>query len=1231
MTINRVIFLILPILQFFIIQNIYAQNIDWVLHTNASTSEVITDKTIDSAGNIYAIGIFDRNLSFNNDTNRITNNFFSSFITKVDANGRMIWIKDFINCRFDEIVFANNSLVVYGSTRDTFATNAGTIIGTNSNIRGFLINFNLNGQINLLKNLGVVNNFTVLKLKSDFVNNIYVTGNISNNVVIDGININRNVGSLSDGILLKFSLNLNLNSFIKFSNTSIVDVAFDISGNQYITGNLSGSSNIGSYFLTNAKNDIFYAKINQINQVIWAYKISGAENEQSSSIALFKNKIYISGHGFNLINFNGKNYNMPTANQYNGFITTIDTSGQVLMVRFFDSPNSFINEVTINPLNEILLIGRYNNSLKFDNKQISWPIQNCLFAAKLDEYLNCLWLLSLNSTGSIAGVLSNNFREYFFSGSVYSNFILFGDYYSPVFQHSNNGFLAKISDISITKGMLTKREFCGGDSIFMPYQKTGRFKFGNRFSLQLSNPQGRFDTLVQTIGFRSDTLNGTIQALLPLNLQASNLYRFRVVSDSPAVTSFYDTTTYTFFPAPLAKTITDSAICNAQQVVAGLNTSNALQYLWQPAFMVSDSTTKQPLLNTILPEGIYKVKLLAKNGFCTATDSFIVNLKPPLITKTPNLLKHCKNDSITINPNIQGGLTHAYKTAWHFGSISNPIIDSNEVFRCIADSSFMLYVNVSDGCSLPTTDSVLVNVSQYFPLVIKDTFSCFGNSLQWQINADTLFNRFVWFDLAYNVLTDTNETLQILNADSSNTFIVLNKHLCNNNTDTFIVKHSVLPPLKLQLTADSILCKNQPVKIPVTASGGIAVQYRLFLNNLLLDSATAFTYDSAHKAFSYIYNYNPQHDRVLVFSLNDGCSKFTFSDSVKIKTFLPVTIAAYQPELVCNDAPVILKPNITGGKTPLNFTWALQSNLDSILSSADTLFIAKAATANYKLLVLDGCNKTDSLYIPIQPNVSPNALFFMPTNNICKLQQVKPENTSSISAPQELTYKWFWQNKSSNLFEPNIYFNDTGTFNITLVVTSQQGCSDTFTMQQAMQVHPTPTANFYANKQSASIQEAVFEFTNTSVMQGQGKWQWDFGNATFAHIKNPTVQYLQSGLYSIKLIATNAWHCSDTLLKTNYIYVEPGLTVYLPNAISVNNDGLNDNFLPVGADIEAWEMQIFNRWGAMVYSGNNLTVPFNGRDKNGIFLPTDSYIYNIKVIFKYNISKTITGNLTLIK
>lgn len=387
----------------------------------------------------------------------------------------------------------------------------------------------------------------------------------------------------------------------------------------------------------------------------------------------------------------------------------------------------------------------------------------------------------------------------------------------------------------------------------------------------------------------------------------------------------------------------------------------------------------------------------------------------------------------------------------------------------------------------------------------------------------------------------------------------------------------------------------------------------------------------ALKAFSYIYNYNPQHDSLLVFSLNDGCAKFTFSDSVRIKTFLPITIAAYQPELVCNDAPVILKPNITGGKPPLNFTWVLQSNLDSILSTDDTLFIAKAATANYKLLVLDGCNKSDSLHIPIQPNVSPNALFFMPTNSICKLQQVKPENSSSISTPQELTYNWFWQNKTSNLFEPNIYFNDTGTFNITLVVTSQQGCSDTFYMQQAMQVHPTPTANFYANKQSASIQEAVFEFTNTSVMQGQGKWHWDFGNATFAQIENPTVQYLQSGLYSIKLIANNAWHCSDTTIKQNYIYVEPGITVFLPNAITINNDGLNDAFIPIGTDIHAWSMEIYNRWGVKVYSCNHLSKPFIGYDMQNQPLPIDTYFYNLVVTTNNNTSKTIKGNVTLIR
>ncbi len=48
--------------------------------------------------------------------------------------------------------------------------------------------------------------------------------------------------------------------------------------------------------------------------------------------------------------------------------------------------------------------------------------------------------------------------------------------------------------------------------------------------------------------------------------------------------------------------------------------------------------------------------------------------------------------------------------------------------------------------------------------------------------------------------------------------------------------------------------------------------------------------------------------------------------------------------------------------------------------------------------------------------------------------------------------------------------------------------------------------------------------------------------------------------------------------------------VYFPNAFTPNGDGLNDYYEPLGKDVTAFEMTIYNSWGQLVFKTSSILI-----------------------------------------
>ena len=100
---------------------------------------------------------------------------------------------------------------------------------------------------------------------------------------------------------------------------------------------------------------------------------------------------------------------------------------------------------------------------------------------------------------------------------------------------------------------------------------------------------------------------------------------------------------------------------------------------------------------------------------------------------------------------------------------------------------------------------------------------------------------------------------------------------------------------------------------------------------------------------------------------------------------------------------------------------------------------------------------------------------------------------------------------------------------------------------------------------------------------------------------------------------------------SNTISVEKPLAIYAPNAFSPDGDGINDEFNVVGQGNIDYKLEIFNRWGQMVFNAQDINTAWTG-DFQGNPAPMGTYVYKVKTkAFSGGEKMLKTGTVVLIR
>jgi gliding motility-associated-like protein len=241
------------------------------------------------------------------------------------------------------------------------------------------------------------------------------------------------------------------------------------------------------------------------------------------------------------------------------------------------------------------------------------------------------------------------------------------------------------------------------------------------------------------------------------------------------------------------------------------------------------------------------------------------------------------------------------------------------------------------------------------------------------------------------------------------------------------------------------------------------------------------------------------------------------------------------------------------------------------------------------------CGLTDTANVTIRLNPVPADPIVNVAQSFCNNDPIAFE----LEAIPGATYHWTGPNNfSSNLQNPiieNSTTNASGTYTVTA---SLNGCESSASVTIA--VEPLPDFKIDAGCVSGIYTIAVKPNESLTTQYDSYSWTGPNGFSTTGNPVNLTGG--TPGIYTVTV--TNIEGCSieKSVQVTNTL-------CSIPNVITPNGDDINQNFDLSGLDV--LRLEIYSRWGRLVYEANNYIDQWHGQNMHGGQLPDSTYYYII--------------------
>ncbi|WP_177224158.1 PKD domain-containing protein [Thermoflavifilum thermophilum] len=282
----------------------------------------------------------------------------------------------------------------------------------------------------------------------------------------------------------------------------------------------------------------------------------------------------------------------------------------------------------------------------------------------------------------------------------------------------------------------------------------------------------------------------------------------------------------------------------------------------------------------------------------------------------------------------------------------------------------------------------------------------------------------------------------------------------------------------------------------------------------------------------YTYSSPGKYSVQLMVTNSYGCT--AVSDTPGVVVVPRPVVAGFSADTVlsCTAPLTVHFTNTSSGSGLLQYHWDFGDGAVSTEAQPVHTY-TQSGKFTVSLIASDSMGCADTLVRPqwIQVGEVPPVVLQIP-ETICAQQTALFSNQSQPTPRQS---QWLFSDGSTYTgLQVSKSFFSPGTYFVRVINTYASGCSDT--LSHSFEVAPQPMADFSASPQYGCAVPFSVQFTNTS--KGAVSYRWDFGDGTTDTTASPTHVYKAYGRYTVKLVATNAAGCSDSVVKPGYVQVQ---------------------------------------------------------------------------------------------
>ncbi len=634
---------------------------------------------------------------------------------------------------------------------------------------------------------------------------------------------------------------------------------------------------------------------------------------------------------------------------------------------------------------------------------------------------------------------------------------------------------------------------------------------------------------------------------------------------------------------------TTQVSCTVNNGTAWANLSGSAQgpftYTWSPSVQNNQTATG-------LSAGVqYTVTVTGLNG-CIGVDTITLHSANTLVATggVQNVSCAGAND----------GKAWATVTSGNpFGYVWSPSGQMGVTATNLSGGIYTCTIGDANGCTITVIDTILEPVALSV-IASPHSIFCHGGT----DGADTAIVTggtgpfaYVWAAAGGNVATAINL------AAGTYTVTVTDANGCTASGSSTIVDP---PALTIVTSPNATACIGGSVIISANPGGGTA-PFSYNWSNAGPNANSQTVSPIVNTAYT-----------VTVTDAN-GC---TGTGGINVTVNPALAITPSLPTTVCGGQSVTISATATGGDGNYTFTW-------SNIFIGPTQNVNPLVTTSYVVTVTDGCGSSPAIgSVTITVNGAPNVRFSATPLKGCPPLDVQFMD-QTVSVPPATSWLWDFGDGTGISTDTNAVhtYKTSGYFKVTLIVTSSNNCSAAASFDSLINIYPKPTARFLINPTVATISYGEIAFTDES--QGATMVNYtNFGDGYSSDLRNPYHAYLDTGTFWIHQIVYNDYDCVDSILGTVKIRFDYNL--FIPNAFTPNAGGLNPKFQGTGQGITDYQMDVFDRYGEIIYTTTDLNAPWDGT-VNGTDAKEGVYLYRIWAKDFNTLEHNYTGKVSLIR